>query len=282
MRHWHYNSKPIERKKYFIDPVSLGIMALVGGGVAGGMALGGGDDEENQLQAPQIDLPNWWEDPYVGKTQESLFPFYSDIMAGRPNEYYAPIGRWGGQELEDIIGLTRRDITGAVTEDLARRNISGGVGGDIIARTMADVTPKLRWQDYSRALTGRLNLLNIGRTGMENVRSAALSNQGQRNQFNLGRSELELRNLGLGLEADKFNILQDTAQNQAEAALWGDILGSGVSAATNIYGYNMLKDIFGGSKAQEGITSNIGGIDLDQGLRDLLKIRSSEDFYKLS
>jgi hypothetical protein len=55
--------------------------------------------------------------------------------------------------------------------------------------------------------------------------------------------------------------------------MWGDILGSGVGAATNIYGLNTMKDIYGMNKAQGSVSSTLGGIRPE----DL----QASDLYKL-
>jgi len=231
--HWYYHSKMPERKRsvFGVDDLALaiGIATLTGGAAAGGMAMGGmGKDEENQIQIPPFST-----DPYVGKTQDQLFPFFSQIMAGNIPDYYKGIGEYGGPELEGLVNMTNRDVTNAVTEDLARRNVTGGLGTDVIARATADKGTQLRWNDFLRAMSGRQWLGSWGTTGMENVRSGALTNQGQINQYNLGKA---------GLDLNVANM--ENTQQAQENAMWSNILSSGVGTLGNLYGMNMLKDIY--------------------------------------
>jgi hypothetical protein len=133
------------------------------------------------------------------------------------------------------------------------------VAGDLISSAVGDASTKMRYADFERALTGKLNLLNIGSTGLSNVRNAALSNQGQRNQFNLGTAGLDYQNI----------LLQQNQSNQ-ESSMWSDILSGGISAAGNIYGLNTLKDIWGSSPNSVSGSSGMGSIT-NSGYGDLTK-----------
>ncbi len=250
--HWHnrFNSlndmEPKNRwNTYAAVAATFAGGALIGGGL-GYAASQGGDNGEGQPATPTFQA-----DPYYQKSQDFAFPYYTDMLNGKINDYYAPIGQSGSAEFEKMLGLTTRDITNSTNENLVRRGMSrSGVGADVVSRAVGDASTKLRYEDYNRALTGKLNLLQVGSSGLNNVRSAALENQGQVNRFSLGAA---------GMDMDKYLLTQK--QDAADAAMWGDILGSGVSAASSIYGMNTLKDIYGTNKAQDTITSTIGGID---------------------
>src|SRR4030043_271703 len=190
-----------------------------------------------------MELPSYYQDPYYKQSQEFLFPFYSSLLEGKPNEYYAPIGEYGGKALEDIIGLSTRDITKSASESLLRSGLSrSGIATDVISKAVGDVSTKLRWDDYNRALQGRLNLLGVGSTGMSGVRSAGLQSQGLQNQFNLSVAGLE---------------------SEQEASMWGNILSSVIGTAGGIYGMGQLSDILKDTStvAPKKVTSDIGSID---------------------
>jgi hypothetical protein len=250
MRLWtRPDFKPIERKRHTYAAVAATFAggALLGGGI-GAYASGAfnGSNEE------QPATPAWKPDPYVQKVQDFSFPYYTDMLQGKIDPYYAAIGQTGSAEFEKMLGLTTRDITNSANENLVRRGMSrSGVAGDVISRAVGDASTKLRYEDFNRALTGKLNLLQIGSSGLSGVRSAALTNQEQMNDFNMGAAGFDLK---------KYDLTQQ--QDAADAAMWGQILGSGVSAATGIYGTNMLSDALKAGTAQNSLTSGLGTIDL--------------------
>ena len=55
--------------------ISIGGSAILQTGASTGWKFGMGGKNED-------DLPNFQEDPYVGKTQEALYPFGADILKG--------------------------------------------------------------------------------------------------------------------------------------------------------------------------------------------------------
>ena len=240
--------KPIERKRntYAAVAATFAGGALIGGGL-GAWAGGAFDGEEEAGVAS----PTWKPDPYVQKTQDFAFPYYTSMLEGKPNEYYGAIGAYGGQELQDVINMGSRDITNAVEANLASSGMArSGLAAESIGSKVGDFSTKLRWEDFNRAMTGRLNLLNVGSQGMSGVRSAALSNQGQMNEFNLGAAGIDLKKYGLTQE-----------QDAADAAMWGDILGSGVSAAGSLYGTQMWTDAIKAGTSPSKVTGSLGNID---------------------
>lgn len=167
-------------------------------------------------------MPEFYEDPMFKGSQEKLFPFYSGILEGDVPDYYKPIGESGGKEFEDILGLTQRDVTRGVTEDFARRKVRGARGGDIIGRIMGDITKKMRWEDYSRAIKGRESLLGVGTKGLEGVRGAGLQIGGQKNQFNVWQAEMEAQ--------------KKAEENKMWANIIESVIGGGVTTLLSAYG----------------------------------------------
>jgi len=206
------------------------LWGLAGGAGGFGLSklLGNKNTKQTELQ---IDLPSFYEDPYYKKTQDYLYPFGTNMLAGNVPDYYKPIGEWGGTELENLLGLTRRDVTNAVNENLTRRNISrGGLGASVIAKTMADTTTKARWDDYMRAIQGRQYLLGMGLNTVQGVGSSALNFMGQKNQF-------ELNKAGLASDIEKYNAAIEAQRKAQQDAMWSQILSSAIGAAGTIGGF---------------------------------------------
>ena len=170
-------------------------------------------------------VPDYYTDPYFTEAQKTLTPFYSSILKGQPDPYFAPIGEIGGEEFEDILGLTQRDVTRGVTEDIARRKVRGARGTDIIARIMGDVTKRLRFEDYSRGLKGRETLLGVGTRGLEGVREAGQRYSSDVSTFGLQKTQLE------------SNIeRQERLDKVAENKIWTDLLSSVIGTSGTVAG----------------------------------------------
>jgi hypothetical protein len=200
----------------------------------------------------QVETPKFQADPYYQKTQDFAYPYYTDMLQGKIDPYYSAIGETGSSEFEKMLGLTTRDITNSTNENLVRRGMSrSGVGADLVSKNVADASTKLRYEDYNRALTGKLNLLNIGSSGLSGVRSSALTNQSQVNNFNLGASEIDL---------NKYKLEQE--QDASDASTLASLISSGVSAASGLYGTNLLADTLKSGTSQTSLMSGLGSIDL--------------------
>jgi hypothetical protein len=211
----------------------------------------GGDDEEQS--ASDIATPKWTPDPYVTSSQATLSPFYTSILEGKPNAYYAPIGEFGGPEAQKALALTNRDITNSVNENMTRRGMSrSGVAGDVISKAIGDSSTKFNYTDFQRALEGRKWLGTWGSTGLEGVRSAGLTNQGQQNSFNMNAAQFDLNKL-----------TNEQNQDANEDAMWGNLLSSGIGAIGNVFGMGMLSKAFNpaASAAASTITGGMGAID---------------------
>lgn len=172
-----------------------------------------------------IKLPDWYEDPLYQKTQSRLEPFGSNLLEGKLPDFYSTLGKTSTPEFENILSLINRDTSLAINENLVRRNISrGGVGQNLLATTMADVGTKLRWEDFLRGQDEKKWLMGTGLDTLSGVRSSALDITGQRNQFNISRT-------GLDLQAQQFNAQQAAAEKAAKNKMWSDIISSTIGAA---------------------------------------------------
>jgi len=166
-----------------------------------------------------LNLAPFYEDPLYQKTQQPLFEFGTGLLEGKPNDYYKPIGESGSSEFEKMLALTTRDTQKAVGENLVRRGISrGGLGASIVAKTAADTSTKLRWEDYSRAIAGKQFLMSSGLNTLSDVRGGSLAIGSQKNQYNLSKAELDL-------SVQKANAAAKQAQNDMWAKLAASAVG---------------------------------------------------------
>lgn len=195
---------------------------------------GGGSRES------EIDIPPFYNDPYVAKTQDFMFPYSQNLLEGEPNDYFAPIGQVGGPGFDDLLNMMKTDVTQSVTEDIARRGGRSGLGTAVIGKTVGDLSKRMRWEDYLRAMTGRQNLLNLGIGSMENVSRTALTNQGQVNNYNLGVAGIKNDAAGLGYKYDLLDYTKARDEQESEQTGWSELLSSGIGAIGNMYGTNML------------------------------------------
>jgi len=204
--------------------VGVGVSAI-GVGMSGASMIAGGGKKGKGLSMPKP--PDWYEDPYYKKTQDQLLDYGTDLLEGKPNDYYKPIGEVGGSMFEDVVAKTTRDITGAVGEDAARRGMGrSGATSNAIARAVGDKTTELRWSDFLRAMQGRSGFLQLGNEMVSGVRSAGLTYQGQKNQFNL--ASVGLAQTG-ALQEYNAQEAKDGQQAQAQGDFFGNLISSGMT-----------------------------------------------------
>lgn len=186
-----------------------------------GSYFGGGGGGGGSSAVSQVSIPSFYEDPYYGKSQKKLFNFGSKGLEGEFPDYYKIIGEYDSKQFEDLLGLVQRDTARSVDEQLVRQNISrSGLGASVLAKTMGDVTKQARYADFLRAVQGRKGLLDTSVGTVEGVRAGALTNQGQRNQFNLGATGLQLNQAG---------AIDSASQNSSN--LFAQLLSQGLAAA---------------------------------------------------
>ena len=216
-------------------------------------------------------LPEFFEDPEFKKTQEFLSDFGINILQGNIPEFFKPLGETGSKQFEDVLALTKRDITESALETAAITNRGrGGSVASTVAREVGDATTKLRFADFLRAMEGKGFLFQQGRGITEGVRSAGLTNQGQRNTFNLGTAGIDLKSRGLLDE-------QDAQSGDLLGKIIGGVLGlstggaAGAAAGTTVGGdiFGSIVDFFKKDKSKKLTTTpdpdkklNLGGINL--------------------
>lgn len=197
---------------------------LFGGGGGGG---GGGGSS--------VKIPEFFQDEFYKPTQDYLFDYGKNTMEGNINSYYAPIGEFGGDQFKKFMDMVVRDTTRAVDENSIRRGTSrGGINAKATADAVGDISAEYGYKDYLRAMEGRGGLLKLGTGITEGVRQAGLTNQAQRNNFNLGAAELELAK-----EAQDYKIGSSSIATQGESqGSWLDSIFSG--------GMSMFDEFLGG------------------------------------
>lgn len=193
-----------------------------------GKAMGVFDNDD---AAP---FPERYVDPRFTEGQDALFGFGQNALAGEFNDYYKPLGEYGGQELEDMIRMNTRDINRAAMERNAAMGIRSSRGSGDVARAIGDMTTGLRYNDFVRAMGGRQNLLGTGLNTVGSVRDMAKQEMADVNAYNLG----------------KFNYEQ--AQEAAEDAQIGQLISTGLQLAGTVGGFMM------GGPAGAGMGSQLG------------------------
>lgn len=233
--------------------MSWGSIAAAGIGAAGSIAGGAlaGRGRKGGGVKVDWDAPAWYEDEYYKPTQDYLLDFGKGMLEGDIPDYFAPIGEIGGQEFEDFLDLTKRDVVDAVEESAIVRGAGrSGTTTSAVSKAVGDVSAQYRYADFQRALEGRKGFLNMGTGLVENVRGAGLSYGGQRNQFNLGVSSLAL-NKALG----EAGLL--VKQNAADQNFMSSLIGSGLEFAGGLAG-TFSKTSGSGSDGTSLISRNLG------------------------
>jgi len=221
-----------------MDPMTIAALVSAGSSAYGaikgskkGKSKGGGISD--------IKIPDFYTDPNYTESQDLLSTTGSNLLAGKPGDYYKSIGETGGGAFENMMKLIGRDTSKAVSENLVRRNVArGGLGASLVAKSMSDVGTKLRWEDYSRAQKGKQFLLGKGLDTTEGVRSSALNFGSQKNLYNLNATKMAMGKA----EAEE-------AASAREGSMWSSILSSGIGSLANIYGMKQLGGIIKGSAA---------------------------------
>lgn len=181
----------------------------------------GGDDEEPQMTY------QFQPDPYVQKTQDFAYPYYTSLLEGKPNAYYGAIGESGGAEYQKMLNSLTRNASNAASESAVRRGMGrSGLVPAATAQATADMTSELGWNDYLRAMEGRKTLLSAGMQGLSDVGGKALQNQEMMNKY--------------GYDVAETNYLGKIKQQSDENKMWSEIIsgvGGGIGTAVGmIYG----------------------------------------------
>lgn len=195
-----------------------------------------------------VDIPDFYTDKYYKPTQEKMFDYGEDILAGDIPDYYADIGRAGGPAFQRMQERTTANVREATQEGAAARGVGrSGIVDAATAGAVADTSAKLGWQDFLRSIQGKQNLLSAGLNTMSGVRGAGLQYGGQKNRYNINKANLEFQEEQL-----------EAQEEAAEQAMWGDLIGAGIGAVGNIAsmgmmgGFDKIGKLLGGGAAGGG------------------------------
>lgn len=230
-----------------IGSVVPGIGTAIGAGVGllagGAMGFFGGKDE-NGVEIPTLNLPDYYLNDRFSPTLNYIGDYSQNLTQGIIPDYFKSITETGSPQFESLLGQTKRDINTAVDEELVRSGLGrGAVGAVAKAKSIADITGKLRYDDFLKANQGKQFMLQTGLAGLEGTRNAALSESGMQNEFNLGRSNLELKDLMFRYEAQK-------AAESEDNAMWQNLTKMGTSMLMqNSGGLGGLSGMFGGGSS---------------------------------
>src|SRR4030067_547436 len=218
-----------------------------------------------------IELPPFQADPYYKNSQDVLFPLGKNVLEGNIPDYYAPIGEIGGGLFEDVLGRSVRDVTKSTMESaIARGAGRGGPLSSSIAKNAGDVSSNMRYNDFLRALGGRGKLLEFGGNTLSGVRSSALENQSQVNNYAMRKA---LDEDGIESDADAARASKAAANQSAQTDIWGSLLGSVGSmmgAGSQSYSPTEIENIV--SSGQQIGSAEKSGIDWASTGMDIAKI----------
>lgn len=218
---------------------------LIGGAAVIGGALGyAGSEMMGDSAVGGVELPEFQEPEYYTDIQDLLKAFGTGAIEGDVPEFYEPLVETGSPEFQAYLTRTLGEAKGGALEAAARTNQRGGAVQESMAQTAGDITAKLTYQDFLRAMQGRQNMLGLGLNTVENVRDADLNYARQENQFNLGLTQLALGQAGA----------EDEWQAQKVGMITSGVMGGakiGVGAA-------MGSSFGGGSYADPTGSYNVG------------------------
>ena len=188
--------------------------------------LWGGDNQQVQYNAP-----SYVTDPNYTSATQSLMPFASSLMSGQGlPPAYANLGQTNSPAFQQMLSRTTGNILGATQDQMASQGIGdSGVAMSAAAGAVGNATSQLTWQDFLNSQSNQLQMMGLGVNEMNNVASMGLTNQNNENQFNLTNAA----------ESSGTQLQNIQLQNQSQQA-FGQMLGSGVGALTNLYGMSML------------------------------------------
>jgi len=237
--------------------------------ISTGMSLFGGKGDSN-LEG--FKLPDYYESDIFNDIQDYLKGYGTGMLEGDVPDYYKGIGETGSQEFEDMLAMTNRDISQSVTEAMAKSGRArGGALPVAVSKAVGDASTKARYGDYERSLEGKKYLMNTGLETTTGVRNAAFNEQSLKNQFNLSRSGLDLKQRGY---LDDLDLQIGGMQGEGIGSFIDTIFKT-----EEMGGFDFIKDIFKSDKKDtvDGdtpdiakVTGALGNID-EFNITDILK-----------
>lgn len=181
-----------------------------------------------------IQPPSYYLNKNFEPSQEYLNTLGQDIVSGNIPDYYSGIGESNSQEFQNYLNNALAKTGQTVSEQLsASGNARQGVGADIMARMANDISANYGYQDYTRALAGKENLLNLGTNLVSNVADRSLNESNAKNTFNTNVYQTQE-------SANQFKYNAKMTQKAQEDALLSSILSAGIGTVGNMAGMYMM------------------------------------------
>lgn len=203
---------------------------------------GGGGSEGGEFAG--LGLGPYQQDQNYLIAQNYLQDYGINLLEGRPNDYYSPIGEIGGSQFENYLQAMKGDVMTSALESSAAAGRAGGRAVDVAAQTTGKLSSEARYADYLRALEGRKFLMGQGRGITEGVRNTGQKEGQLTNAYNLDRA-------GLDLNMFKYMNEQDQEQSLLSGANMGSLVNMGIQGVQGYMGgggwSGVLQAILGGS-----------------------------------
>lgn len=140
-----------------------------------------------------VNLDPYYEDENYTDPQSFLKTYGKNLLEGNIPSYYKSIGETNSPEIQEYLRRSNSEISRGISEAVARGGRArGGLLPSLTASAVAQNDAGIRWQDYLRAMGGKLFLFGQGRGITEGVRAAGLDNQGMKNTYNLNKANFLL------------------------------------------------------------------------------------------
>ena len=69
----------------------------------------------------RLNLPQYYQDPYVGKTQADLYGLGAGLIEGKVPDFYKDIAVTGSPAFTKMLASLKKGVTTSVYEDVARQ-----------------------------------------------------------------------------------------------------------------------------------------------------------------
>ncbi len=224
-----------------------------------------------------MEIPEYYEDPDYRETQDYLKEFGMDITKGDIPDYYKGIGESGGEEFENMLGLTNRDITQSTSEALAKSGRArGGQLAASSAQAIGDSSVKARYEDYNRAMTGKQNLLTTGIGVTESARSAGQTEGSNVNAHNMGA-------YNAAITERNYQAIEQEKADAATGSMIGTVVSTGLGAFSGYQSGGWGGAAAGAADALTGgntsFLSNLGKIKTSGDNNKTLTDQELRDYY---
>jgi len=167
------------------------------------------------------DVPEFQRPKKFDTIQDQLSKIGTDILGGDAGDYFGEIGEVGGKLFDNMMAGITADIAKRSAEaQVASGRGRGGTLAQVTAENVGKISSQLRWEDMTRAITGRQFLLGAGTNMLSGVRDAEAGMSNVENQYGLSKAQLERAGIldieGLKQQAQSINDRYELGMISAE------------------------------------------------------------------